>query len=246
MESVNEDKRPLQKMFRAVPPSYDVLNRILTFGLDESWRRKAAVVCLENSPARVMDLCCGTGDLVIHMGKIASPGVEITALDYSEPMLDLARAKAVRNNLDNIEFIHGDASSMPFPDNYFDSIGIAFAFRNLTFHNPDRDKFLLEILRVLKPGGRFVIVETSQPKNFLIRKLFHWYLKWITAPAGGIISGHHGAYKYLAHSARHYHDSREVKELLGKAGFGNVKVRLFMGGITGIFSGECKPVTEGP
>jgi demethylmenaquinone methyltransferase / 2-methoxy-6-polyprenyl-1,4-benzoquinol methylase len=234
METPQTEKRPLHKMFTSVPPSYDILNRVLTFGQDESWRKKAASLCVANNPQTILDLCCGTGDLTIHLKKKAAPGTEIKALDFSPPMLELAKKKATNHNMNEIEFIQGDAAAMPFPDNYFDSIGIAFAFRNLTYHNPDRDKFLAEILRVLKPGGRFVIVETSQPKNTVFRKLFHWQLRWITAPVGGLLSGQYGAYKYLAHSASNYHDSVELEELLTGAGFTSVSTQDLMGGITGL------------
>ena len=238
METMREDKRPLQKMFTSVPPSYDLLNRLLTMRLDQLWRKKAARICLENKPGGVLDLCCGTGDLVIHLGGMATAGTSLSALDYSMPMLDLAKKKAENKGLAAIDFIHGDAAAMPFPDNHFDSIGIAFAFRNLTFHNPDRDRFMAEILRVLKPRGRFVIVETSQPGNLILRKLFHFYLRWITAPLGGILSGHYGAYKYLAHSARLYYNREELEQLLREAGFGVVRSELLVGGLTGIFVAE--------
>lgn len=227
-------------MFKSVPPSYDILNRILTMGFDQLWRKKAACVCLENRPAIMLDLCCGTGDLVIQLGHKASSGTKLKTLDYSMPMLDLARKKALKSGLKSIDFLHGDAASMPFPDSHFDSVGIAFAFRNLTFHNPDRDKFLREIIRVLKPGGRFVVVETSQPKNRILRKLFHYYMKYVTMPVGGMISGNYGAYKYLAHSARNYYNSQELEELLRGAGFSSVRSELLMGGIAGIFTCEKK------
>jgi demethylmenaquinone methyltransferase / 2-methoxy-6-polyprenyl-1,4-benzoquinol methylase len=223
-------------MFMAVPPSYDLLNRMLTLRLDQVWRKKAAIECLGNNPSATLDLCCGTGDLVLHLARLASSGIRLAAMDFSEPMLDLARNKAEAREITGIDFVHGDVASMPFPDGHFDSIGIAFAFRNLTFRNPDRDRFLTEILRVLKPGGRFVIVETSQPKNAVLRRMFHFYLRWITAPAGGIISGHYGAYRYLAHSAKYFHDSVELRELLQGAGFSGVKSQLLMGGIAGIFT----------
>lgn len=225
-------------MFTSVPSSYDMLNRLLTLRLDQLWREKAARICLENQSARVLDLCCGTGDLAVCLGRMARPETSVKALDYSKPMLTLARKKAVGRGLSSIEFIHGDAADMPFPDGHFGSVGIAFAFRNLTFHNPDRDRFLSEILRVLKQGGRFVIVETSQPPAKFLRKLFHWYLRWVTAPVGGILSGHHGAYRYLAHSAIHYHNRSELEQLLYNAGFASVSSHLLMGGIAGIFVGE--------
>ncbi len=233
-----EGMRPLQKMFTSVPPSYDILNRVLTLRLDQAWRRKAATLCFENRPSRVLDLCCGTGDLAIQLRKRAGTAAKVYALDFSGPMLHLATGKAARRRYDDIEFIHGDAAEMPFSDGFFDSIGIAFAFRNLTFNNPDTDRFLREILRVLKPGGLFVAVETSQPGNRLLRKLFHIYLKYVTAPFGGLVSGHRGAYKYLSHSAINYYTAPELKELLLTAGFKNVSFLPLLGGIAGILKSE--------
>ena len=234
IDQSKKDNRPLQKMFMAVPPTYDLMNRLLTFRMDEVWRKKAAQECLKNNPERVLDLCCGTGDLVLRIKKMAFAHTEVKGLDYSEPMLLAAKRKAAKRKLNGSEFYHGDAASMPFPDDHFDSIGIAFAFRNLSYHNPDRDKFIAEILRVLKPGGRFIIVETSQPDNPLIRKLFHWYLRWITAPVGGFFSGHYGAYKYLAHSAKNYYNNKELKELLVERGFADVESKIYLKGIASL------------
>ncbi len=235
MDPTKIENRPLQKMFMAVPPSYDLLNRLLTFRLDELWRKVAAVECLKNKPEKVLDLCCGTGDLVLRIKKLAGTGTEVMALDYSEPMLEVAKKKAGKRKLTGIKFYLSDAAVMPFHAEYFDTVGIAFAFRNLSYHNPDRNKFITEILRVLKSGGRFVIIETSQPENPLIRKVFHWYLRWITAPVGGLLSGHYGAYKYLAHSARNYYNNNELKELLTSAGFSTVESIKMMGGIAGLY-----------
>jgi demethylmenaquinone methyltransferase / 2-methoxy-6-polyprenyl-1,4-benzoquinol methylase len=233
-----DSTRPLHKMFTQVPPSYDFLNRLLTFRLDEHWRKQTAKACLANKPKNVLDLCTGTGDLVLRLRKMAPDDLSISALDYSQPMLDEAQKKAKKKKISGIEFIHGDAANMPFSDIFFDSIGIAFAFRNLTFHNPDRDIFLAEILRVLKPGGRFVIIETSQPKNKIIRSLFHFYLRYITVPIGGLFSGHYGAYKYLAHSAKNYHNNQELSEILKQAGFQSVKCHPKMFGISTLYVAE--------
>jgi len=227
--------RPLQKMFMEVPPFYDLMNRLLTLRLDSAWRRRAAIQCLENNPERILDLCCGTGDLSMELKSLAPCTTEVAALDYSGPMLDLARKKALKRKLPGIIFQLADASAMPFPDRYFDSVGIAFAFRNLSYRNPDRDQFLAEIFRVLRPGGRFVIVETSQPENNIFRKLFHFYMKHIAAPVGGLLSGHRSAYRYLAHSAVNYYKKEELHDLLCWAGFSKVESRAYMGGIAGIF-----------
>lgn len=234
MPHTTQGKRPLQKMFTSVPPSYDRLNRILTLGADEGWRRKAIRQCLSNEPETVLDLCCGTGDLVLSLKQKASPSTRVMALDFSEPMLELAKQKAARKNIEGIEFIYGDAADMPFDDNSIDSIGIAFGFRNLTFENPDRDIFLKEILRVLKPGGQLVIVETSQPDNALWKKMYHLYMGMITAPIGGLLSGQKSAYKYLAYSAKNFYTPHQMQQLLKGAGFSTVSTTQLMGGISAL------------
>jgi len=205
-----KDYRPLQKMFMEVPPSYDMLNRLLTFRFDKLWRKRGAREILKDNPERVLDLCCGTGDLALQLKAIAPCTTEILGLDYSEPMLEYARKKALKRGLPGVVFHFGDAAAMPYLDNYFDVVGIAFAFRNLSYRNKDLDKFLAEILRVLSPGGKLVIIETSQPKNQVLRKLFHAYLTHIASRVGGWFSGYHGAYKYLAHSARNYYNEKEI------------------------------------
>jgi demethylmenaquinone methyltransferase / 2-methoxy-6-polyprenyl-1,4-benzoquinol methylase len=226
--------RPLLRMFTQVPPSYDLLNRILTLGFDERWRKRAAAECLKENPSRVLDLCTGTGDLALRLRKLANDTTTVTALDYSHPMLERAKAKAQKSKLCEIVFLHGDVADLPFPDGHFNVIGIAFAFRNLTFHNPDREKFMREIHRVLKTGGRFVIVETSQPESKLMKKLFHLYLRWFTVTVGGLISGNRGAYKYLSHSASNYWNSSELSEFLIKTGFSDVENRSLAGGISNL------------
>ena len=238
MTEKKDSTRPLHKMFTQVPPSYDFLNRLLTFRLDEHWRKQTAKACLASNPKNVLDLCSGTGDLVLRLRKMSPDDISISALDFSQPMLNEAQKKAEKRNISGINFIHGDAANMPFSDNFFDSIGIAFAFRNLTYHNPDRDIFLAEILRVLKPRGRFVIIETSQPENRILRFFFHFYLRYITVPVGGLISGHYGAYKYLAHSAKNYFNSKELSKILKQADFKSVECHPKMFGISTLYVAE--------
>ncbi len=183
---------------------------------------------------RVLDLCTGTGDLALRIAKRSNGSVRIHALDYSEPMLAVARKKARRNAIDRIAFTHGDAAELPFASGSLDSVGIAFAFRNLTFKNPDRDKFLSEIFRVIKDQGKFVIVESSQPVNRILTGLFRIYLKIFVAGFGGMISGHRVAYNYLAASARNFYNPLEIKDLLYGSGFSNVGHKPFMGGVAGL------------
>ena len=233
-----EAARPLQKIFRAVPPSYDRINRLLTLGIDEYWRKKAAGRLLSDNPSRVLDLCTGTGDLALHLRKKAGSETRVLALDFSESMLDFAQKKAIRRKLNDIEFIFGDAADMPFENESFDGVGIAFAFRNLTYKNPDRDRFFSEILRVLRPGAPLIAVDTSQPEIRLVRTLYHTYMRYVTGPAGGFLSGHRAAYRYLAHSAIDYYTAPELQEIILDAGFRTAKYTHFLSGITALW--ECR------
>ena len=234
-QDIPRTPRPLHGMFTAVPPRYDLVNRIITLGLDKRWRRLAAQACLEDKPRRILDLGCGTGDLTINITRLAEKDVEITGLDYSQPMLEKARQKAQLAGVgQQVNFIHGEATQIPFPDAHFDCVGISFAFRNLTYKNPLGTPHLAEVNRVLRPGGRYVIVESSQPENRVIRAFFHLYLRAFVAPVGQILSGNKVAYSYLAESARRYFAPIEVREMLLAAGFRDVRYRPLFFGAAGL------------
>jgi demethylmenaquinone methyltransferase / 2-methoxy-6-polyprenyl-1,4-benzoquinol methylase len=213
-------------MFTAVPPRYDLVNRVVTLGQDRRWRRRAALICLTGNPQRILDLGCGTGDLTINIARLVEKDVEIIGLDYSPPMLSLARRKAIRAGIgDKVAFIHGEATRLPFPDAHFDVVGISFAFRNLTYKNPLCASHFAEVLRVLRPGGRYVIVESSQPENRFVRAFFHLYLRAFVRPVGTLLSGNRPAYRYLAESAARFYSPGEVREMLLAAGFRDVSYR---------------------
>src|SRR4030067_37163 len=145
-----QQTRTLHGMFTAVPPRYDLINHIITLGLDWRWRRRAAETCLDGRPRHILDLGCGTGDLAINIALLAGESVKVTGLDYSLPMLERAREKAAAAGVgERTEFLHGDAIELPFPDASLDRRGISFAFRNLTWKNPVRLPHLAEVLRVL-------------------------------------------------------------------------------------------------
>ncbi len=226
---------PLHRMFTAVPRRYDLINHIITWGMDRWWRLKAARECLSSHPGKVLDLCCGTGDLAINLARLAETNVELSGIDYSQPMLEIAAKKAeslARGR--KISFIYSDVANLPFPDGYFDCVGISFAFRNLTYKNPLLQCHIAEVFRVLSSNGRFVIVETSQPKSKLIRKFFHLYLRWFVSRIGHLLSGNRGAYYYLAESAARFCTSDELEELLVTAGFRWVSFQPLLFGAIGI------------
>ena len=226
---------PLQRMFNEVPARYDLLNRLLTLGIDQRWRRRASAACLEAKPVRVLDLCTGTGDLALLLASGAEKGARVLAADFAEPMLEVARRKAETAGLAHrLDFRLADAGNLPFDDGEIQAIGIAFAFRNLTYRNPGREQYLSEIVRVLSPGGRLVIAETSQPSNGLWRGMFHAYMRMLVGPLGGIISGHGSAYRYLARSVENYYSAEEVSAMLTQSGFTSVEHAPLLGGVAAL------------
>ncbi len=219
----------------AVPPRYDLINQLITWGQDNGWRLMAARECLESSPKRLLDICCGTGKLAVKLTGVADSNTRIVGVDFSLPMLKLAVSEAGRSNSgEKVSFVHGDAAALPFPDGHFDCVGIAFAFRNLTYKNPLTLRYLAEIVRVLRPGGRFVIVESSQPRVRLIRKLFHLYLRTFVFRLGYLLSGNRGAYRYLAESAARFYTPDELRNLLLSSGFSQFLSRPLMFGTVAI------------
>jgi demethylmenaquinone methyltransferase/2-methoxy-6-polyprenyl-1,4-benzoquinol methylase len=222
-------------MFNEVPARYDLLNRLLTLGIDQRWRRRASAACLEAKPVRVLDLCTGTGDLALLLASEADDGTTVLAADFSEPMVEVARRKAhVAGLAHRLDFRLADAGDLPFADGEIHAIGIAFAFRNLTYRNPGRDRYLSEMVRVLSPGGRLVIAETSQPSNGLWRGMFHTYMRALVGPLGGVISGHGSAYRYLASSVENYYRAEEVSEMLKQSGFTSVEHAPLLGGVAAL------------
>ncbi len=227
--------RSIHEIFTAVPPRYDLINRIVTWGLDRKWRRRAARECLASRPERVLDLCCGTGDLAVELARQSDNRLALAGIDFSHPMLALAARKAgTQAPGDKLSLVCGDAASLPFPDGSLDCVGISFAFRNLTYKNPLVRQHLAEVLRVLRDSGKFVIAETSQPRNKLVRKLYHCYLRWFVYPVGYLLSGNRGAYRYFAESAAHYYAADELRGVLIEAGFRGVSFKPFLFGAVAI------------
>ncbi len=210
----NNRSSELKKYYSAIYKRYDLVNRLFTLGQDQYWRRVAVRKCLSDNPSKVLDLCCGTGDLTICLGKYKNTETQIIGYDFNPEMLEYARKKTVNRKYSNIEFLEGDAGKMPFSDNNFDAITIGFGFRNLTYDNPDCEKNIHEIVRVLKPGGYFYILESGVPKSGIIRFFYKIYLYLFLIPIGSIISGNFKAYSYLAKSSSNFYTNDELKELL--------------------------------
>jgi demethylmenaquinone methyltransferase/2-methoxy-6-polyprenyl-1,4-benzoquinol methylase len=225
---------PLSEFYSGIYKRYDLINRIFTFGNDQKWRKITAEICLESKPDRVLDLCCGTGDLTFCIYKKSRGNIELTGCDFNLNMLGKAERKAKKKKFKDINFIHGEAAELPFSDYWFDCITIGFGIRNLTFENPKSLNHLKEINRVLKNNGRLIILESSIPENKVVRFFYNVYLKYILIPLGGLISGNWKAYRYLANSSANFFNFGHLKDILEKEGFTLRSHRKFLFGATNI------------
>jgi demethylmenaquinone methyltransferase / 2-methoxy-6-polyprenyl-1,4-benzoquinol methylase len=205
---------PLQDYYSRIYKTYDLVNRMFTFGQDRKWRRQTIEACLKDNPKHILDLCCGTGDLALGIALAARQPVTITGFDLNASMLEVARDKAKRLDINSVDFRQGDAGSMPFASHEFDRIMIGFGFRNLIWQNPNQGKHLEEMSRILKPGARLLILESAVPENVLISFLYRVYLKLILVPLGGILSGDWNAYRYLAGSSAGFYDVSTLKSMM--------------------------------
>jgi demethylmenaquinone methyltransferase/2-methoxy-6-polyprenyl-1,4-benzoquinol methylase len=224
-----DSARRVRDMFSDIAPRYDILNHLLSFSMDNRWRRLTAEKfrrILRRTDARVLDLCCGTGDLAFAfevervdvIRDSTAHRMPILGCDFAYPMVERARKKA-RTDSHTAEFINGDALNMPFPDASFDLVASAFGFRNLANY----ERGLREIARVLKPGGRIAILEFSEPTNSAMAGMYRFYFKRILPVIGGVISGNKAAYAYLPSSVSNFPTPPELGKLLCKTGFLGVR-----------------------
>jgi len=230
----HESAARVREMFTRIAPRYDFLNHFLSFSLDHLWRRRAArrfAGVLRRPDARILDLCCGTGDLAFAFAKAREADGDAVAAekskrrapvlgaDFAEAMLIRARDKAIRTHR-AVAFAAADALQLPFPDASFDLVATAFGFRNLANYEGG----LREIARVLKPGGQAGILEFSEPSEGLMAGLFRFYFQRILPRIGGAISGNREAYSYLPGSVAKFPSPEELSALMGEAGFVDIQI----------------------
>jgi demethylmenaquinone methyltransferase/2-methoxy-6-polyprenyl-1,4-benzoquinol methylase len=207
-------KEQVAQMFDTISNNYDGLNRVISFGIDVKWRKKVLSLVAEKNPDSVLDIATGTGDLAILMASTNAN--KIIGLDISAGMLSVGRKKIEERKLSQkIEMILADSENMPFEDNSFDAITVAFGVRN--FEN--LEKGLTEILRVLKPNGIFVILETSIPEKTPYKQGYHFYSKNILPLIGKLFSKDDSAYNYLSESASLFPYGEKLNNILKKVGF---------------------------
>jgi demethylmenaquinone methyltransferase / 2-methoxy-6-polyprenyl-1,4-benzoquinol methylase len=215
----------VRAMFDRIAPVYDGMNRVMTAGLDQRWRRLAAEQAVRRGD-RVLDACCGTGDLSVAGARA---GGHVTGLDFSEAMLERARRKAPE-----LEWVQGDVTAMPFDDGAFDAATVGFGIRNV----PDLEHGLRELRRVLRPGGRLAVLEITRPRGVL-RPFFRVWFDGIVPLLGRVLPGG-AAYTYLPASVRRFPGPGDLADAIERAGFENVRYRLLAGGIVALHVAEAK------
>ena len=221
----------IQKIFSEASSTYEFINHILTWGLDIRWRRKAVEMAVVEGGTRWMDICSGTGETAAYLARYAKNETTIVSADFTFDMLHEATKKP---EAERIVFTLADAGNLPFQDNTFDLITISFATRNINVNRDALIQCLSEFHRVLKPGGRLINVETSQPASALIRKLFHLYIRLAVSPIGSRISGSKAAYAYLSHTIPRFYNAVEFSSIIHQAGFTAVEFHNMMFGIAAI------------
>lgn len=223
-------KEQVTQMFDTISKEYDGLNRVISFGTDIKWRKKVVQIITKTNPVKVLDIATGTGDLAINLVKTNAS--KIVGLDISEGMLNVGKEKVTKLNLnETIEMVLGDSENIPFKNNEFDAITVAFGVRN--FEN--LEKGLSEIYRVLKPGGTFVVLETSVPSKFPFKQGYKIYTNFIMPAIGKIFSKDKVAYQYLSDSAASFPYGEAFNNILQKIGFNTIENKPQTFGVASIY-----------
>jgi len=244
-DDVAEQRAAIERMFSAIAPRYDLLNRLLSAGRDRIWRREAIRATRLPLDGRLLDTCTGTADMALEAAR-QFPAATIAGVDFSGPMIKLGRTKAAgAGAAERVRLVVATAEAVPFFAETFDAVTVAFGLRNV----PERRQALAEMHRVLKPGGRAVILEFTTPPGRMFRGIYLCYFHRVLPVIGGLVSGHRSAYAYLPASVSDFPPPGELATWMTEAGFRDVSYRLLTGGIVAIHVGvKCshEPSVVGP
>src|SRR5688572_2432520 len=223
-------KDQVAKMFNNISHRYDFLNQLLSLGIDKTWRKKAIGVLRPLKPQTILDVATGTGEFALQALDL-NPR-KVIGIDISDGMLEIGRKKVIAKNLSSqVELVHGDSENIPFSQNKFDAVTVAFGVRN--FEN--LKKGLSEIKRVLRPGGMIVILEFSKPSTFPFKQVYNFYFRFILPKIGSIVSNDKSAYTYLPKSVEAFPDGEDFLRILHDVGFKNTQCSSLTFGISSIY-----------
>lgn len=203
-------------IFEDISREYDIMNDIISFGMHRAWKQRLIGEITRFKPKRILDVCCGTGDITLLAGRM-NPQADVIGLDFSEKMLDAARKKKYRTELKHckrVSFVRGDAMDLPFEDEVFDVAVISFGLRNV----PDYEQVIREMARVVRPGGRVYCLDSSYPESSFVRPMFRLYFRWIMPMLGRFLAGKPDAYRWLNDSTEVFLTKKELLQLFRRCG----------------------------
>ena len=231
---MDKHRRMVHSLFSRIAGRYDMMNTILSLNLDKYWRRKALEIAAPQPGEQWLDVCCGTGKLTLEIRKIMGNSGAVTGLDFNAAMLSVARrAEEQANLLATICWLEADAMELPFPDKTFDGRTSGFGLRNL----PDFDRGIREMLRVLKPGGKWVCLELSHPVWPIFRQGHGWFVRYVVPQIGNLGHAAESDYQWLPESLRRFPGADGLAEKIRQNGLVNVRFERLSGGIAAIHSG---------
>lgn len=231
---VDEKASRVADVFHSVAARYDVMNDLMSFGIHRLWKRLTIERAGVRPGHRVLDIAGGTGDLALKFSRIVGPAGQVILADINASMLNIGRDKLIDNGAGgNVDYVQANAECLPFPDNSFDCITIAFGLRNVT----DKDKALASMARILKPGGRLLVLEFSTPLNPLLSKAYDEYSFRLLPRIGELVAGDADSYRYLAESIRMHPDQQTLKAMIEAAGLERVEFTNLTGGIVALHRG---------
>lgn len=232
-----EKEAYVKALFSAIAPKYDLMNSVLSLSRHKAWRRRAVAISGLKPGGKALDVCCGTGDFAFDLARAAGSDGQVIGIDFAEPMIELARKKAARTGLANIEFVVGNACDLPFEDCCFDCVTVGFGIRNVA----DVDRAISEMARVTRPGGKIVCLEISQVRSPVLRIPWMLYFYALTPYMARLFRARRSAYEYLPQSVKEFMSREELAQRFSNVGLIDVYFQDLMLGVVCIHSGT-KPL----
>ncbi|MBM7701719.1 demethylmenaquinone methyltransferase [Metabacillus iocasae] len=225
----------VHNVFEKIYKNYDQMNSVISFQRHKAWRKDTMKRMNVQKGAKALDVCCGTADWTLSLAEAVGETGEVVGLDFSQNMLQIGQEKVKESPFSNVQLVHGNAMELPFEDNTFDYVTIGFGLRNV----PDYLKALQEMFRVVKPGGKVVCLETSQPTLIGYRQLYYMYFQYVMPLLGKMVAKSYKEYSWLQESARDFPGRNELADMFRQAGFVDVEVKSYTGGVAAMHLG-CK------
>jgi demethylmenaquinone methyltransferase / 2-methoxy-6-polyprenyl-1,4-benzoquinol methylase len=227
-------EKKVHRVFEAISKDYDFMNSVISFQRHKAWRKDTMKRMKVQKGAKALDVCCGTADWTLALAEAVGSNGSVVGLDFSESMLAIGKEKVKDSPMNNITLIHGNAMELPFPDETFDYVTIGFGLRNV----PDYLHVLKEMNRVLKPGGMVVCLETSHPTMPVFKQGFSLYFRYVMPILGKLLAKSYNEYSWLQESANDFPGREQLKELFVEAGFKDIKIKSYSGGVAAMHLGR--------